>query len=49
MVVELKEIFGSDKTITLTPEAEEGNLGMNRWQCSSNLEQAYLPRNCEGL
>jgi hypothetical protein len=47
--VELKEIFGSDKIITLTPEAEDDNLGMNRWQCSSNLKQAYLPRNCEGL
>ena len=49
MVVELKEIFGSDKIITLTPEADDGNISMNRWQCSSNLDQAYLPRNCEGL
>lgn len=49
MVVELKELFGNDKVITLTPEADDGNISMNRWQCSSNLDQAYLPRNCEGL
>jgi hypothetical protein len=49
MVVELRELFGNDKIITLSPEADDGNLSMNRWQCSSNLAQKYLPRNCEGL
>ncbi|MDH3632563.1 MAG: pilin [Gammaproteobacteria bacterium] len=49
MVVELRELFGNDKIITLSPDADDGNLSMNRWQCSSNLAQKYLPKNCEGL
>lgn len=49
MVVELKEIFGDDKIITLSPDADDGNVSMNRWRCSSNLDQAYLPQTCEGL
>lgn len=49
MVVELREIFGSDRIITLRPDTDDGNLSMNHWDCSSNLKQDYLPRNCEGL
>ena len=49
MVVELKEIFGADKIITLSPETDNGNIGMNRWHCSSNLDTAYMPQSCEGL
>jgi hypothetical protein len=49
IVVELKELFGSDKIITLNPESSNGEVSMNRWHCSSNLDSAYLPQNCEGL
>ncbi|MDH3761180.1 MAG: DUF4124 domain-containing protein [Gammaproteobacteria bacterium] len=49
IVVELKELFGSDKIITLNPESSNGDVSMNRWHCSSNLDSAYLPQNCEGL
>jgi len=49
IVVELTELFGSDKIITLSPEANDGNMGLNRWHCSSNLDSSYLPQSCEGL
>jgi len=49
MVVELKELFGDDKVITLSPEIDDGSMSMNRWHCSSNLAQGYLPQNCEGI
>lgn len=49
LVVELKELFGNDKVITLSPEIEDGSMSMNRWHCSSNLAQSYLPQNCEGI
>ncbi len=49
IVVELKEMFGADKIITLNPETDNGDVGMNRWHCSSNLDSAFLPQNCEGL
>lgn len=49
MVVELKEIFGPDKIITLSPETDNGDISMNRWHCSSNLDTAYLPQSCDGL
>lgn len=44
IVAELKESFGDDKIITLRPEVNEWR---SRWNCSSNLDPAYLPRNCE--
>lgn len=49
IVVELTELFGSDKIITLSPDSSSGDAGMNRWQCSSNLDSSYLPQSCEGL
>ena len=49
IVVELKELFGNDKVITLSPEIDDGSMSMNRWHCSSNLAQSYLPQNCEGI
>ena len=50
IVVELKESFGNDKVIVLSPDVQNtGGLQMNRWYCSSNLDQAYIPRNCETM
>ncbi len=49
IVVELKELFGSDKIITLSPDNDDANMTMNRWHCSSNLDSSYLPQTCEGL
>ncbi len=47
IIVELKEKFGKDRVIVLRPALEDGGVHMNRWDCSSNLDSAYLPRNCE--
>lgn len=49
IVAELKEKFGNDKVIVLSPQVEEGGIQMNRWNCSSNLDRAYLPQNCESM
>jgi len=49
IMVELKEKFGNDKIITLSPETGDGNASIVRWHCSSNLDSAYLPQSCEGI
>ncbi len=49
IVVELTEMFGDGKIITLSPESNNSNMSMNRWHCSSNLASSYLPQSCEGL
>ena len=48
IVVELKEMFGNDKMLTLSPVLDDsGEMVMSRWRCSSNLDAAYLPQSCE--
>ena len=49
IVVELSNQFGKNKIIKLSPDSENGDPGMGRWICSSNLDKSVLPQQCEAL
>ncbi len=48
IIAELKEIFGENRMIKLTPESHS-MAATNHWACSSNLKPAALPTPCESL
>lgn len=48
MIAELKAAFGTDKVITLNPLLDNDRMSANDWKCSSNLQQYYLPQQCDG-
>ena len=49
ILVELKDIFGRDKMIQLTPVNNINQYSNLRWDCSTNLKQGLLPMDCSNL
>lgn len=48
IIAELRDIFGSNKVLQLTPDIQGiTNFRGLTWQCSSNLTKDMLPVNCE--
>jgi hypothetical protein len=47
IIAELRNIMGKDKIIKLTPQGDSNNIGLNRWDCSSNIARGALVSACE--